>query len=357
MLVVMTLANQGPPLGPPTAKFVAVYGNHDRSDCDAAPGNSNEAFYFNATPGLCFRTATATKFAGLLVGSEEAHASSVTGVKFLVGINGVNIVACGAGKEGPCSTCSTWHKEHATQFGQCDQRHRFTVDMTDWLPSPTPGRVLERVCDGASDVSSCPEQYTMLDTSCSTHCRHGMLCADIRLQCGSPEYTPRTQAVRRPSSHEYLRFTSVNGTCTGPATQHAVANYSGSGIRPTDGAAFRTVWCGEKCARWKTLRARYPYCDPPDDKTSKWAIDLDAVLGGRCSRGYMSFGRFVDPTPPGECCHVTLGAGHPAVPFGTPCSQVCHEFGREGHDDEWCQHSSGATFGYCFCGPERWSGA
>ena len=38
----------------------------------------------------------------------------------------------------------------------------------------------------------------------------------------------------------------------------------------------------------------------------QYALDLDKVLGGKCSKGYYSFDRFIEPTPPGE---VRVGGG------------------------------------------------
>ena len=148
----------------------------------------------------------------------------------------------------------------------------------------------------------------------------------------------------------FLKFPSSNGTCTGVPVYAAAANYSHSAFDTDDDASFRTVWCGQECARWKTLRASYPLCDEEGSGT-KFAVDLDAKLGPRCSKGSWSYGRYIDPTPPGDCCHAPLGSGHPAFPFGTPCSEVCQFYGRAGSDDEWCQASNGANYGHCFCGP------
>ena len=322
-----------------------LYANHDRATCEAHAGNANYAVYYNATEGLCFPTAGGkhSKLAKML----GATAVEMDGLKFSVTLSGINVIVCTAGASGPCTRCSTWHHERATAFGECDQTHSFTVDMIDWLPSPSPGRVLQRVCPREKTVLACPEHYSMEDSVCETRCHSTMLCTDHRLQCG--------KAVHRPSSQELHQYHSTNGTCSGEPTRSVYANYTHSGVS-IDGTALQTMWCGEQCATWKTLRSKFPLCDAPDAKT-KYAVNLDAVLGSRCSRGHTSFGRWVDPTPPGECCHAALGFGHPSFPFGTPCSEVCHSFGRVGHDDEWCQISSLENYGQCFCGPERWAGA
>lgn len=338
-----------PPIGPPTAKYVVIYANHDRATCDNAKDRSNTAHYFNATAGLCFPMPPPPHKLGALLLGKDASAPANMALQFAVTDAGVNIIVCASGSKGPCSQCATWHKESAVPFGECDATHQFTVDMVDWLPSPTPGRVLQRECFGRTTVDSCAERYVMEDTTCDTHCRHGMLCADVKLQCGQDK-------VHRPSSHEYIQYRTADGTCSGDVASIAHANYSGSAIEPITLQAFRTEWCGEECAKWKTLRAKFPFCDAPGAGT-KYAIDLDTVLGGRCSKGYSAFGRFIDPTPPGECCHAALGAGHPAFKFGTPCTEVCHYYGRVGHDDEWCQVSTKEEYGACFCGSERWSGA
>lgn len=344
LLAAPAARTSSPPVGPPTAKYVVIYANHDRATCDNQRGKDNTAHYFNASQGLCFPVPQKpqSKLVDLL-GLRDSEDGAA--LKFAVTTAGVNIIVCDAS----CTTCSTWHKEAAIPFGECDVTNRFTVDMVDWLPSPTPGRVLQRECYGQPQVGTCAERYVMEDTQCNTHCNHGMLCRDVRLQCGASR-------VHRPSSHEFLEYRTGNGTCGGTPTSVAAANYTASGIEPITQQTFRTEWCGESCAIWKTLRSKYPLCDPPEAKTPH-SIDLDAVLGGRCSKGHNAFGRWVEPTPPGECCHAALGAGHPAFPFGTSCAEVCHYFGRVGHDDEWCQVSSKENYGACFCGPERWSGA
>jgi len=334
-----------PPIGSPTAKFVALYANHDRATCEAGAGNANYAIYYNASEGLCFPT-PGNKDSKLFTLLGES--ASMTGLQLQVTSTGVKLITCTGGAHGPCTTCSAW-RETATPFGECELEHRFSVDMIDWLPSPSPGRVLHRMCYGQKSVLACPELYVMEDTVCETRCQHRMhLCHDHRLQCGSDK-------VHRPSSEELHQYLSTNGTCSGAPTRSASATYTAAGVT-MDGSAFQTMWCGEQCATWKTLRGHFPLCDAPDAKT-KYAVDLDAVLGGKCTNGHMSFGRWVDPTPPGECCYAALGFGHPSSPFGTPCSEVCHSFGRVGHDDEWCQISSHENYGNCFCGPERWSGA
>ena len=349
-LLSVAQADASPPVGPPTAKYVVIYANHDRGDCDNVRGKANTAHYFNASQGLCFPVPPApSSMTRPTLGELVGITANDQALKFAVTTSGVNVIVCTGGAQGPCTTCSTWHKEHAVPFGDCDASGRFTVDMVDWLPSPTPGRVLQRESYGPVPLAISPERYVMEDTSCDTHCRHGMLCRDVRLQCGASK-------VHRASSHEFLEYGTANGTCGGEPTSVAKANYSSSSVEPVTQQVFQTEWCGEECAIWKTLRAKYPLCDPPEMKTSH-SVDLDTVLGGRCSKGHLSFGRWVEPTPPGECCHAALGAGHPAFPFGTPCTEVCHYYGRAGHDDEWCQVSTKQNYGACFCGPERWSGA
>ena len=90
------------------------------------------------------------------------------------------------------------------------------------------------------------------------------------------------------------------------------------------------------CDTWRTLQQRQPYCDPPDS-SSKWAVNLDKVLGPMCSEHVDGNG----------CCYVPLSySGGPD--FGTPCTEACGP--RAGSDKAFCQRSDQSEYGNCFCG-------
>ena len=131
---ILALASDSPPVGPPTAKYVVIYANHDRADCDNAKDRSNTAHYFNATPGLCVPVPPKPNALRTIVDSMRDDGKAVgsppnAALQFAVTTAGVNIIVCSEGDKGPCSTCSTWHKESAIPFGECDVTHQFTLDM------------------------------------------------------------------------------------------------------------------------------------------------------------------------------------------------------------------------------------
>ena len=97
---------------------------------------------------------------------------------------------------------------------------------------------------------------------------------------------------------------------------------------------------GTQCNTWRTLRKTLPYCDAPGSGT-RWSVDLGVELGPICG---------LTSEDEHGCCYIPLGyGGGPA--FGTGCASACAKARRAGSDEEWCQHSDGAAYGNCFCGP------
>ena len=96
-----------------------------------------------------------------------------------------------------------------------------------------------------------------------------------------------------------------------------------------------------ECTRWAAMRDEQPFCDAPDDTTSRYAIDLDSTFGPRCS---------LESLPDQSCCYVPLGyGGGPA--FGSSCREACDTYLRIGDDSAYCAQSTGEDYGNCYCGP------
>ena len=300
---------------PPQAKFVVLSNNGDRKSCPLSPG-LEYSVYVTSKPGACIAWAPPEHGAQLSFKMEL----TATGIRPTFCFD----YACGLG--GGACTQST-----EVAYGGCWQPSHdldlvLTLDVVDELPTPTPGRVLERIC-WAQRSCECAEAYRMYTTGCNNDAAQGF--QDYQVYC--------EEGIAGYSAFKYIFYGSTDGTCSGTRDESDVV--TAEGCTPLGNKLASTaVWCGAPCSKWKTLRAAQPKCDDPRSG-SHWAIDLEKALGPRCR----------PDTPVGACCYAPLGYDG-GEDFGTPCDAVCAHVGRVGHRDEWCGASSGAHYGNCFCG-------
>ena len=301
---------------PPTAQWITLSMNGDRASCPLSPGFEYSA-YVTSKPRACFNWYKPTAQIQHLSYSLELTSTGVIPTW-------CEDTACGLGG-GRCATSPI------VSFGGCwtpspDLDLHVTIDVAEFLPAPAPGRVLEKVCWGER-TCDCAEAYMMYTTACNNDAKPGS--QDFQVYC--------EEGLAGFSAYKKLFYATTDGTCAGaadvtdvytPTTCTAVGNTM----------AATSMWCGAPCAKWKTLRARYPMCDPPTSGTTH-AVDLTKVLGNECRAD----------TPMGECCYAPLGYDG-GFRFGTPCDRACAHFGRVGQADEWCSDSRG-EYGNCFCGP------
>ena len=172
----------------------------------------------------------------------------------------------------PCTECQTFGQ---IPFGQCwkpeaqggDVPIAVTLDALPYLPAPTPGRVLERRCLRSPNCD-CDEMYYMFRTGCFDHTVSG----------GRHDYSPQcSEGLAGYTSHVYRAYLHThNSTCGGestpPKTIGRMCTQLG-GRTPGHGIGVSSVWCGEACPIWKTLRATWPKCDAVDAGT-QWSVDL-----------------------------------------------------------------------------------
>lgn len=296
----------------PDTKFISLASNLDHRGCEGS--GPTRAYFFTSKPGTCFEI-------------EAPPGTEKLTISFEVGGAGITPTACTGAKscEDECQQFGL------VPFGSCWKPIdgiALTLNAVDELPTPTAGRVLEKRCLGVSDCD-CDEVYYMFKTGCTQNSRGG---GDYKPTCGDG-------LVARYSSHQYEAYGSDAGTCTG-APRAAVTIPSDKCTNIGSIMSAQSVWCGEGCSIWKTLRASYPYCDDPGDGTP-YAVNLTRVLGNMCSLD----------TPVGACCFIPLGypiPHHPPIPYGYNCARACQEFlGRHGSTHEWCGKSDGSHYGNC----------
>ena len=223
-------------------------------------------------------------------------------------------------------------------FGGCIQPPKFpfhvTVDAAQNLPSPVAGSVLAKVWYGSATCTGADPTYVLWPTSCY---KTGPNAPDVEIVCGD--------GVEAQNKITILVHDSKDDTCSGKPTR-APGTGDIHNCTAVAGYGMETVWCGASCSTWKTLRARYPYCDPPRSGTD-YAVDLATVLGPQCSS---------KEAGTAQCCYEPLGY-EKGPPFGSDCKDVCGTNKasgqyRYGASEEYCGRSDGSHYGNCFCGPD-----
>jgi len=321
------------------AKWLSISTDNDHVGCKKKPEDGEKVMYIPAAPGLCIGV--------------PGDDGDPMWIKIFLSDTGI-IVAI----HYDASCTNEVFRSPELEFGGCftddtSSGYGSTVDVVQYLPTPQPGRFLEKRCYIEGDVHSppmcgCPAPiYILQSTTCAREVDFFPESTgesgkrDMEVDCG--------EGVDGYSTFQFKIYASTDAMCEGnPSTTSDPVTPAGCTTPPpTPGGDARpfvsqAIWCGAGCATWKYFRAQHPYCDDPDSG-GEHAIDLTKEFGPNCHS--------TDPAPaPGECCFAPLGYdGGPSV--GTSCSDVCRALIRYGAAKQYCVGSEDASAGNCFCGP------
>ena len=329
-------ATDGPKI---QSNWISISTDNDHVGCKKKPGEGEKVMYLPAKPGLC-------------IGIPGDDGDPMW-VKIYLSTSGIQIVIH---YDPSCTNEVT--RLPVLEFGGCfkedDSGYGSTVDVVQYLPTPQPGRFLEKRCYIEGDVHNPPQcgcQAPVFFLQ-STTCAHEIDFypestgdsgkRDMEVDCDD--------GVDGYSAFQFKTYASKDATCEGdpsiisdPVTKAGCTRpppTAGGGARPF---VSKAMWCGAGCATYKYSRKKWPLCDDPKSG-GEHAIDLTKVFGPNCHS--------TDPAPAaGDCCFAPLGYdGGPSV--GTSCDEVCaKKFHRHGAAQQYCVGSEDKSAGNCFCGP------